>query len=380
MAFIEKRIGPRGTRYRVRIRDPLTGELISRTFKNRKPAEDWLHDHESEKRHDRWRDRKAAQELLYVAVVANISTALDLAPATRVLYQGTADRYIRDSIGKRTIGSLTSAHVRQWIKDLSDTGVGTRTIQVARQVLGRTLRQAEADRVIEANPVRNATPPRNRRRGKVHVLEAHQVQALAGAAGPRDRALVTTAAWCGLRFGEAIALRLSDLDMLGRRLTVSRAVAEVRGAVTEGATKTGKVRTVPMPRVVVDALGDHLAAICADHEPEHHDDHLVFTAPDGGYIRRTNWRRRVWEPALRQAGLAGITPHDLRHFGAAVAIAAGAHPKMIQERLGHASITTTLDVYGHLFPSLDEDLVARLDQMAEPARPRAGAVVALGRR
>jgi len=109
---------------------------------------------------------------------------------------------------------------------------------------------------------------------------------------------------------------------------------------------------------VIDALSDHLGR---------HPGDLVFTAPDGGFIRRTNWRRRVWAPAIEAAGVSGVRPHDLRHFGAAVAIAAGAHPKAIAERLGHASITTTLNIYGALFPSLDEELAGKIDQVATGA-------------
>ena len=130
-----------------------------------------------------------------------------------------------------------------------------------------------------------------------------------------------------------------------------------------------------MPKVVAEALSDHMGRHPATYVTKMGD--LIFTAPDGGYIRRTNWRRRVWAPALERASLSGIRPHDLRHFGAAVAIAAGAHPKAIQERLGHAPITTTLNIYGALFPSLDEELAAKLDQVA--ARASEPEVVALRR-
>jgi integrase len=375
VAFIEKRIGKRGVRYRVRVRDPVTGELLSKTFDLKKEAEQWLHSMEADKDANRWRDRRAASEPLYNVVVKNISTALDLSAATKVLYQGTADRYIKERIGRRLIGTISAANVRGWIAELVQAGVGVRTIQLARVVVGRALGQAEAERVIESNPVKFAPAPRGGGGNKVRVLEIHEVDAIAGSIDPRYRALVITAAWCGLRFGEVAALRLSDLDMLHRRLVVSRALAEVAGVVTEGPTKSGKARTVPMPKVVVVALGEHLATVCRDHDPAQHDDHLLFTDPAGGPIRRTNWRRRAWAPAVAKVGIDRVTPHALRHFGAAVAIAAGAHPKMIQERLGHASITTTLNIYGRLLPSLDEDLMNKLDAIAAEAQESRGAAV-----
>ncbi len=95
---------------------------------------------------------------------------------------------------------------------------------------------------------------------------------------------------------------------------------------------------------------------------------LVFVGRDGGPLRRTNFRKRQWIPSLKRAGLpTEVRFHDLRHTCAALLIAQGAHPKEIQARLGHSSITTTLDRYGHLFPSLDERLSAGLDELFESA-------------
>ncbi len=119
-------------------------------------------------------------------------------------------------------------------------------------------------------------------------------------------------------------------------------------------------RSVAIPEFLVDELAAHVAA-----HPDPLGD-LVFTAPLGGLIQRTSWRTRFWLPAVRAAGLNPATFHGLRHHAAA-AIAAGAHPKAISARLGHASVSMTLDVYGHLFPSLDEDLATRLDAARDSA-------------
>ncbi|MDQ3662848.1 MAG: site-specific integrase [Actinomycetota bacterium] len=81
----------------------------------------------------------------------------------------------------------------------------------------------------------------------------------------------------------------------------------------------------------------------------------------GDVLRRSSFRSSHWLPATRKAGLEGVRFHDLRHSAVALAIAQGAHPKEIQARLGHSSITTTLNVYAHLFPSLDEQLANRMD-------------------
>ena len=89
---------------------------------------------------------------------------------------------------------------------------------------------------------------------------------------------------------------------------------------------------------------------------------FVFTTVGSDPIRKSNFNRRYWKPAITKSGLNGHVFHDLRATAVALAIAGGAHPKAIQERLGHASINTTFDVYGHMFPSLDADIADRLDQ------------------
>jgi integrase len=368
-AFIEKRSGKRGASWRVRIRDPYTGELHSETFQTKKRAQDWLHNRESAKRSGNWRDPDAGKVGLGTLVDSFIASAIDLAPATVALYRTMARLYVAPSIGRQAVGTIRPQDLRDWTAALTKQAVGSQTIAVARRLVTRVLGQAVADGIIPANPATFAPPPRTNRKD-LHVLSPGEVQAIAENIDPRNRAMVLVMAYCGLRFGEAAALRRGDVDMLRGRLTVARALAEVRGHITEGPTKTGKVRTVTMPKMVVKALGEHMAS-----QPDPEGSDLIFTAADGGYIRRTNWRRRVWTPALEAAGISGVRPHDLRHFGAAVAIAAGAHPKAIQERLGHASITTTLNIYGALFPSLDEELAAKLDEVLEKgSRPTAEVV------
>jgi integrase len=133
-------------------------------------------------------------------------------------------------------------------------------------------------------------------------------------------------------------------------------------------------RVVTIPAFLADELGEHLGTL-----PVVGGSDLVFPAAEGGPLRRTNFRRRFWAPAVMQSGLhPAPTFHHLRHTAAALAIAEGAHPKAIQARLGHASITTTLNLYGHLFPSLDVELAERLDRVRDErlaARVRRGGVV-----
>ncbi|MEV4389717.1 tyrosine-type recombinase/integrase, partial [Micromonospora sp. NPDC049580] len=169
------------------------------------------------------------------------------------------------------------------------------------------------------------------------------------------------------------------LDLLRRRVTVAVAFTEVGGELVEGTPKNHQRRSVPIPRFLVDELAAHVAG-------KRRED-LVFTAPHGEPLRNTNFRSRIFAPAAESVGLDGLTPHDLRHTAASLAVAAGADVKAVQRMLGHASASMTLDVYAGLFGD-DLDAVAnRLDE-AVAARDAdylrtgtvGGGVVDLGKR
>jgi integrase len=153
--------------------------------------------------------------------------------------------------------------------------------------------------------------------------------------------MVNVLAYTGLRWGEAAGLRAGRVDLTRRRLAIVEAASQVRGEIIFGTPKTHQRRSVPFPRFLTEPL----AALVADNDL----DHLVFTSPDGHVLRNTSFRRRVFDPAARQAGLPGLTPHELRHTAASLAVAAGANIKAVQQMLGHASAAMRLDVYAGLF-------------------------------
>jgi integrase len=169
-------------------------------------------------------------------------------------------------------------------------------------------------------------------------------------------------------------LRTGRVDSLRARVEVAETLVDVSGHLHFGPPKThaGR-RSVPLPRVAVAALDDHILTYPAP-------DGLVFTAPEGGPLRLASWRRRFWLPAMKAAGVSALRPHDLRHTAVALWIAAGATPKEIAARAGHSSVVTVLDRYGRLLPGSEDRVNSALDALAEGATTRADAtVVRLGR-
>jgi integrase len=193
-------------------------------------------------------------------------------------------------------------------------------------------------------------------------LPAAPVRSAPVAVGPAYRALVPLGAYGGLRIGEMAGLRRKRLDLAAGMVEIAEVVTEMHGHLYLGPPKTtaGR-RRVGLPRVVVEALQEHLAGRAV--EP----DSFVFSLSNGGPLRTASFRTRVWRPATRAAGLEGLRIHDLQHTAVALWIAAGAGPKDVAVRAGHTSVSFTLDRYGHLYPEGDRALRDRLDRFHEAA-------------
>lgn len=169
-------------------------------------------------------------------------------------------------------------------------------------------------------------------------------------------------AYTGLRFGEAAGLRVGGLDLDRGRLRVDTSLVEVLGQLEETTPNSHRTRTVPVPRF----LREQLAALASGRDPPDR----LFTTKNGRSLRNSNFRHQVSDPAVRRAGLAPLTPHDLRDTGASLAVASGAAVKAVQRMLGHASAALTLDVYAGLFDDELDDVADRMSGAAEAARQR----------
>ncbi len=193
-------------------------------------------------------------------------------------------------------------------------------------------------------------------------LTAEQLEALADAAGP-GQAAVLVLGYCGLRWSELAALRVRHFDLLRRRVLVEEAVTEVDGSrLVWGTPKTHGRRSVPLPRFLVDELARTVVTRPADE--------LAFPSPQGAVLRNRNARSAWFDAAARAIGEPGLTPHELRHTAASLAIKAGANVKAVQRMLGHASAAMTLDRYADLFDDDLDDVADRLDALRAASRGR----------
>jgi integrase len=280
-----------------------------------------------------------------------LATKVDLKPSTHARYEGLLRVNILPRWNSITLADVTHEGIAAWVGELSRSGLSASTVRQAHRVLSLVFSLAVRDGRLARNPADHVPLPRAAKRERV-FLTMDQVDELADAAGDY-RVAILFLAYSGVRFGELSALRVRRLDLLRRRAEIAEAVAEVHGRATFSSPKSHQVRSVPIPRFLVDDL----AQLVAGKEP----DDFVFTAPKGGLLRLQNFRHGIFDRAVRATGLDGLTPHGLRHTAASLAIASGADVKVVQQMLGHASATMTLDLYGHLYGDRLDEVADRMD-------------------
>ena len=319
-----------------------TGRERAKHFSRRVEAERYLVTIEADKLRGRWADPRLGRITFGEWNTVVQSARVNLADSTRASDESVIRSLILPMFGAAPISSIEAADVRAWIADLTTRGYSASTIRRAYTLLQLALDVAVEDGRLARSPCRRVVLPRIDQSEK-RFISIEGVELLAETIRPRHRAFVLAGAYTGLRPGELAALRTDRLDLLRRQLRV------------EEPLKTPAARrTVEIPGFLAEELAAHLAAY-PGLKP------LVFTAPQGGPLRLSLFRRREWNPAVRASVGEPMRPHDLRHTHVALLIAAGEDPYVISKRLGHASIRTTYDVYGHLFEGRDREAANALD-------------------
>jgi len=347
-------------RYQARYRTP-GRRTRSKTFDRLKDAEKWLRRELALIDRGDWIDPDAGTMTVEEWTDRWMATRLHIRDSTRERDETYLRSLIVPHFGTRRLRDVTRHDIQDWVADLSEEGYAPATIQLAYGLVSMAFNAAADDAFIQRTPCTDVNLPK-RSQVEKRFLSAEDLHDLADTIDPRHRTLVLTAGYTGARFGELAALQPRDLDLGRRRVTITRSLAEVRGAITETEPKTSaSKRTITLPQAVADDLAAHL-----DQHATGRTDR-VFTAPQGGPLRRRSFRKRFWLPAVDASVGQSMRFHDLRHTHAALLIAANTHPKLLQSRLGHTSIKTTLDIYGHLYEPLDEVAADRLEQLIADA-------------
>jgi integrase len=287
----------------------------------------------------------------YATIWLRDYAAVQVKPSTLSGYRSMLKSSLIPFFGNAPLTSITTADVQRYIRERLDAGRSGATVHKAVVMLKGMLKQSVEWSYLRVNPAQVVkAPPREHK--EMSFLTPAEVPVFLDALPEEWRPLFFTLIFSGMRLGELLALKWSDIDWDAGTIRISRSVWH--GEFQEPKTRNA-VRTVGMSDRLRWTLMDRMLA--APQSP--HD--LVFCTAEGGLLDQANLRHRVFEPALAAAGFRKIRIHDLRHTYASLLINNGENLKYAQQQLGHASITTTVDRYGHLMPDAHVGAGQRLD-------------------
>ncbi len=283
-------------------------------------------------------------------------------------YESIVRVHIAPAIGRVKLKALTPAHVRALYRQKLDSGLSPRTVNYVHVTLHKALSQAVSDGLVQRNAAQVKAPrPEKPEIRPLSPDQARKLIATANVTEARYAALYVLALHTGMREGEMLGLRWDDLDLESTTptLQVRRTLSETRTGHKFELPKSGKGRSIKLSRKAVEALRSHRARQAQEKlrlGSLWQDNGLVFPTTTGTTTSGTNLLGRYFRPLLKLAGLPPVRLHDLRHTCATILLMAGKHPKYVQELLGHASISITLDTYSHVIEGMDGGLGDAMDE------------------
>ena len=333
---------------------------------------------EDDIRRGRYRDPR--QELRVLDDVAGewLASKVDLKPGTAGRYARELRLYILPKWGGMTLRELRPDMLQEWVGQLMDGGypaalpdgrdskpLSARSIRnIMKVVLKGIFDYAVSNGWIGENPVDRVTVPKIVSDDDMVFLSVREVELLADEAEkigkPVDGLLVRWQAYTGCRIGESLALKVGDVDADRRRARIGRTwTDDGHGGSMLGTPKNGKARNIAIPRFLMPQIKAQMDGMG--------DDDWLFRATRGGNIWTNTWRTRIWNKAVKAAGMedAGVTIHSLRHTYASFAIAQGADVKTLQMQLGHSSPSITLNTYTALWPERLDDVADAIGALRE---------------
>ena len=312
----------------------------------------------------------APNQTLEVYLTYWLENVQKLAVRTRTYeqYLSTLKVHLIPKLGNITLQKLTVQQVQSFYARLHDEGQAPGSIAAIHAVLHRALNHAVKHDLVARNVASYASRPTIRRH-KSQVLTVEQASTLIETVkGSRLETFIILALTTAARLGELLGLHWDDLDFEQKTMRIDRSVTRSKGRGSyEGETKTeSSRRTVLLADVAIDALKDHRSRQedarlkRLENGKKWLDKGLVFSGTDGDYLLGESLRR-LFVDALHDAGLPHMRLHDLRHSAATILLVKGVHPKVVQELLGHSSISMTMDVYSHVLPSMQQSAIEKMN-------------------
>jgi len=342
------------------------GKRITKYFKTKREANEWRID----------TLKKVQNGLFYSGPKLTLEEFLEewlrarkdsIKPKTLMQYRQIVESHINPTLGKIKINELQPAEIQAFYNYKVEAGIGTRTVRLIHSVLHCALNHALRLGIIYRNPSDAVYKPKAQKT-EMQILDENQLRLfLVAARGKRLVALYKVAITTGLRKGEILALKWSDLDWSTGQLNIQRQVQRVPGSglmFTEPKTEAGR-RMILLGSDTVFGLKEHYKKQMKEREfmgDKWQDFNLIFPSSIGTPLSHSNLHKK-FKLLLEEAHLPNIRFHDLRHTAASLMLKQGISVKVVQERLGHSDAAMTLNVYSHVIPGMQEEAAKKMDEI-----------------
>lgn len=300
-----------------------------------------------------------------------------VSPKTRERYGELTEAHIVPNLGSYKLSQLKPLHIQGFYSDAlvkgrkdGRGGLSPQTVVHIHRLLRAALQQAIRWQLLARNPADAVDPPRPAKTEMRALTEAETATLLRAAERSSLRLPILVAVATGLRRGELLALRWSDIDLKTGETSVQRTLEQTKEGLRFKEPKTQRAsRTVALPAIAVEALKRRKVQQAERRlqlGPVYEDHGLIFARDDG-----SPWPPDAFSTAfaslIRRSGLPRVRFHDLRHSHASQLLRQGVHPKVVSERLGHSSVNTTLDIYSHVVPGMQRDAALGVDRALRQA-------------
>lgn len=346
-----------GLRYRVRYRKPDNSQTDKRGFKTKREANLFLATVEVAKSKGAYVDPSRSRVTVADWMQTFVATRSDLRASSLDRIEGIVRRDIVPALGRIPLADLRRLQVQEWASKLSATQSPWSVRKIV-GVLSGALQLAVDDGRMTVNPAARLKLPKVSKVSK-RYLSHEEAHALADAVERRGEGygtLVLVLAYCGLRWGELAGLTWEDVDFKRSRLEIRHTMVEVNGYMEASTPKTYEERSIPVPAFLLERLAS--LSRSGQFEPNRT---LFVGQRGGGVLRNRVFRRGFFDAAAVEIGRPGLTPHELRHTAASLAVREGGNVLAVSRMLGHASPKETLDTYADLFDTDLDALAVALD-------------------
>jgi len=315
-------------------------------------ARQWLH--EQKKAIDEGLHHNQKGDLLEPLALQWLNKSLDVEDSTWLRYDGLLRNHILPAFGNRVANEITKADVMEWIRDAKSREVSSSTVDKVVRQLGRIFKHLIEEGVLTSSPIQGLKL-RTLAKKEMRVLSVSEVERLSQHCKSNGFFIIFLA-MTGLRIGEARALQVRDVDLVGRRINVNKSFKRLKsGGEGIGGTKTKQTRSVPFGNSIQQGLKEQLRGKGADD--------FVFTNSLGGALDYRSFLRNVFRPAAKLSGIQDLVIHELRHtFASHMLQTIKAPVTVVSKLMGHSSVTQTLNTYSHLIGDEEQDYADLLDE------------------